>query len=56
MKNNNRYNLTEEDIRILSGPSLVSDWLNSGDSRDIEKYKIDWLKRQDTETQARYTE
>jgi len=51
-----KYELTKEDIRMLTGPSLWRDWLNSGDLRTIEEYKIEWVKRQNLETQLRYAE
>ena len=50
------YDLTQEDIQSLTGPSLWRDWMDSNDPRDINEYKADWLKRQSLETQARYAE
>lgn len=50
------YDLTDDDIRSLTGPSLWRDWINSNDPRDIDDYKADWLLRQSPETQARYAE
>jgi len=45
-----KYNLTEEDIKELTKPSLWRDWMNDNKNLSFEEYKIWWDKKHENIT------